>query len=67
MIIIILIPYANDIDVMMIIFSYNPVRRLGFLYAYCIFQAFWTEMTLEIALLGRFLKNCEYVYFDLFL
>ena len=61
---IILILYANDLNVMMIILSYNQGRRFGFSYGYGIFEAFWTEMTFKIALLGRFFKNYEYDHFD---
>ena len=52
---IILISFANDLNVLKII--YNLSGRLGFSYGYCIHEAFWTVMTLKRALLGQFSKN----------
>ncbi len=54
---IILISFANDLNDLRIILSYNPSGRLGFSYGYCIYEAFWTVMTSKRALLGEFIQN----------
>ena len=58
--------FTDDLNVVIYILSYNPGRRLGFSYGYCIFEAFWTVVTLKTALLDQFFQNCEYDHFDSF-